>query len=186
MKLSILICNLLSRERQLRHLLDHLDVQLAPGPDVEVLVETDKGELATGTKRNKLLRKAKGDYVVFIDDDDLVAPNYVPLILEALESEPDVVGMNLIMTTNGKKAERSFHSLKFKVWSEKPYGLLNDHKVYFRNPNHLNPVKRELALKVKFPKINEAEDKDYSKRLLPLLGEEVYIAQPIYFYLHTE
>lgn len=185
MKLSILICNLLSRERQLRNLLDHLDVQYAPGPDVEVIVETDKGELSTGAKRNKLLDKAQGDYIVFIDDDDLVAPNYVSLILKALESDPDVVGINLIMTTDGEKAERSFHSIQFKEWFDRPYELVNGYKAYFRNPNHLNPVKRKFALLTRFPEITEAEDKDYSKRLFSYLenSEEVYIEQPIYFYL---
>ena len=54
---------------------------------------------------------------------------------------------------------------------------------YFRNPNHLNPVKRELALNTKFPKLDRFEDKDYSARLLKLLNTEEYIEEPIYHYL---
>ena len=187
MKFSILICSLESRYQDLLTLLDHLYVQIKGLEDeVEILIEKDDGTLSTGAKRNILLERSEGDYIAFIDDDDLVAPNYVELIMKALEQEPDVVGMNLIMTTDGQKAERSFHSLQFDHWFDHPYPLGNGYKVYFRNPNHLNPVKREYALEARFPEITMREDRDYSQKLLPLLKSEVYIEPPIYIYLFEE
>jgi glycosyltransferase involved in cell wall biosynthesis len=166
----------------LRRLLENLEKQTGH-PDVEVIICTDKGKATTGEKRNQLLRAAQGDYIAFVDDDDLVAPNYVDLILDAIQTNPDVVGMNLIMTVNGKKAERSYHSLDYKTWFDVPDPTFPGHRVYFRNPNHLNPVKREIALAVGFPDITEAEDKAYSKGIQPLLKTEVKIDQPIYYYL---
>jgi glycosyltransferase involved in cell wall biosynthesis len=185
-KLSILICTLGRRKVYFDRLLDNLKFQIKNPKDVEVLCQNDNGQLSIGQKRNRLLEKATGDYIAFIDDDDLVAPNYIDLIIKAIEQKPDVVGMNLIMTTNGSHAERSFHSIKFDSWFDLPYkvhDVYGDRKVYFRNPNHLNPVKRELALETKFPDVSMCEDADYSKRLFPLLKSEVFIEQPLYFYL---
>ena len=53
---------------------------------------------------------------------------------------------------------------------------------YYRNPNHLNPVKIEIAKKVMFPEVNFREDYDYSMRMLPHLKTEEYITGPIYTY----
>jgi glycosyltransferase involved in cell wall biosynthesis len=45
-----------------------------------------------GAARNSVLRAAKGDYVVFLDDDDLATPQMVEtLVKSALHSEADVV-----------------------------------------------------------------------------------------------
>ena len=183
MRLSILICTLDSRENTFfQRLISNLQPQVEH-PDIEVIVCKDDGKQTTGAKRNQLLQSATGDYVAFIDDDDLVAPNYVDLILDAIQTNPDVVGMNLVMTVNGKKAERSYHSLSYKTWFDLPDPTFPGHRTYFRNPNHLNPVKREIALAVGFPNITEAEDKAYSAGILPLLKTEVKIDQPIYYYL---
>ena len=43
------------------------------------------GAKTTGKKRNDLLNAAQGDYVWFIDDDDMILPNAVSLVLAALE-----------------------------------------------------------------------------------------------------
>jgi glycosyltransferase involved in cell wall biosynthesis len=150
---------------------------------VEVLVEQDDGELPIGAKRNNLLEKAEGAYIAFVDDDDLVAENYVKLVLEAVVSHPDVVGIHLIMTTNGLEPEKSYHSLEHRSWWDRP-DPENGRRIYYRNPNHLNPVKRHIAMQVKFPPSNHGEDRDYSMRLLPLLQTEVVIKEPIYFYLN--
>jgi len=180
--LSILICTLDRRKEYLDRLIRCLSAQTTS--EVEIITDHHPTD-SIGTKRDRLLSKATGEYCVFIDDDDLVAPNYIPLILKAIESKPDVVDINLIMTTDGIRAERSFHMLSIKEWSEKEDLNIAGHKFYLRYPNHLNPVKTEIAKKVGFIPISEGEDKDYSKRLQPYLRNSVYIHQPIYFYLHT-
>lgn len=155
-----------------------LDPQLTD--EVEVIVNVDDGQLSIGDKRNALLKEATGDYIAFIDDDDMVRTTYVPNILTAILTDPDCVGIEGIMTTNGSTSGRLFiHSLRYHIWFE-------DNGIYYRNPNHLSPVKRELALKTGFPGINHGEDHDYSRRLLPLLNTECYIKGPIYHYDYRE
>ena len=144
--------------------------------DVEVLVDVDGGRQKIGAKRNVLLCRASGKYVAFIDDDDLVTDSYVKNILLGLESDVDCCGMEGIITTNGRDPRKFIHSIRYGKWFE-------SNGIYYRSPNHLNPVKRELALKVKFPCINRGEDFDYSKRLFRLLKTEQYIKEPIYKYL---
>ena len=181
-ELSILICSLERRAKYLERLLAVLTLQVID--NVEVLVETDNGKFSVGQKRNLLIDKAQGKYVAYIDDDDLVEPIYIEKILEAIKTEPDVVGIHLLHFENNVLSGLTYHSLKYKHWwhekNEENPKLIN----YYRNPNHINPVKKELAAQIKFPGLNRDEDKDYSRRLLPLLKTEVYIEEPIYRYLN--
>ena len=183
---SILICSLHRRKHYLEKLWACLKPQVPSDCSLEILVETDDGEIPIGAKRNRLLERAKGKFVAFIDDDDLVVETYVAQVLDAIKNHPhvDVIGMSLIMTTNGIEPEKSFHSLQYTSWWDCP-DQETGRKKYFRNPNHLNPVRRELALQVKFPDgSSHGEDRDYSMRLLPLLKAEHNIEKPIYFYLN--
>jgi glycosyltransferase involved in cell wall biosynthesis len=177
-RLSILICSLNKRAELLARLRKVLDPQLTD--EVEVIVNVDDGQLSIGDKRNALLEAATGDYIAFVDDDDMVRTTYVKNILEAISTNPDCVGVEGVITVNGQPNGRLFiHSLQYRSWFEKD-------GVYYRNPNHLSPVKRELALQVKFPAKNHGEDHDYSKALLPFLKTEVYIKGPIYHYDYRE
>lgn len=146
-------------------------------PTVEVITD-DSMDYNIGTKRNKLLEMAKGEFIVYVDDDDLISNNYVSLVLEACKSKPDCIGINGIITTDGKDERQWFISKEYGHWHTGANG------VYYRTPNHISPVKRELALQAGFPEISFGEDAEYSNRLLPLLKSEVIIAQPIYKYLY--
>jgi len=179
MKLSILICSLKARSLQLNKLLLHLNKQQKGREHIEVITSVDDGEMKIGAKRNKLLGLAGGEYIAFIDDDDWVADNYIDLILEAIETEPDCVGINLTYTLNGKNPETAIHSLKYKEWVTRKVGTKN---FYERTPNHLNPVKKEIALRAKFPEEDHGEDHVYSNELRHILQNEVMIEAPIYFY----
>ena len=56
-------------------------------------------------------------------------------------------------------------------------------KVYYRNPNHLNVIKREIAKYVRFKDaMSYGEDADYSKRIRPYLSVQGEIEKPLYFY----
>ena len=128
-----------------------------------------------GTKRNKLLEKAKGDYVVFIDDDDHIMPNYIWSIIQACSIGNDCIGISGIITTNGKNQRQWHISKEYKTWH-------TANGIYYRTPNHISPVKRELALQAGFPEISFAEDAEYSRRLLPLLKTETIIKGNLYHY----
>ena len=195
MLLSILICHLRSREEKLKRLFECLRAQgaccnwhpypewkivgfVGTNPHVEVRIARDNGEMSIGAKRNLLLDSCvNSEYVCYHDDDDMPSQDYLSKILKALESKPDCVGFEGQLVRTGGPTSRFIHSIKYDHWYE-------ENSVYLRSPNHLNPVRRELALKVRFPDLYSAEDADYSKRLYPLLKTETFIdGGPIYQYL---
>jgi len=173
LRLSILICSLSNRKAKLNTLLDSLFKQQTP--EVEIIVAVDSGEAPTGTKRNILLTRALGQYVAFVDDDDQVSPLYVSQVLKALKTNPDCADLWGEIMRRGFR--RTFtHSIQHDGWFEKG-------GTYYRCPNHLNAVKRELAMKVRFPDVSRGEDRDYSLRLRPLLNTEGKTETVIYYYL---
>jgi glycosyltransferase involved in cell wall biosynthesis len=172
-KLSILTCTLESR-RQIFENLGRV-LKLQSNNEVEMLASLDSGERSIGVKRNELLEAAKGEYVVFVDDDDMVSPFYVASILMAIKDKPDCCGIEGIITQKNIGPKKFIHSLKFDHWFEKD-------EIYYRCPNHLNPIKREIALDVRFPDLYYKEDQDFSERLKGKLKTETFIKGPIYFY----
>jgi len=169
---SILICTLKNRENYLARLNERLRQQL--NSSVEILVNDHETD-SVGKKRNALIRHASGRYLAFIDDDDLVSDDYVARITSSLGEEPDVVGMEGVITVDGENPRTFIHSLRYNSWFEAD-------GIYYRNPNHLNPVRSALAKAVDIPDINYAEDREYSRLLLPMLKTEAYLQRPIYFY----
>lgn len=172
---SILICSLESRSDRLVKLVDFLHSSKYSGGTIEVLTEIDDGTVAVSDKRNKLLLRAQGRYIAFVDDDDHVSGDYASKILEAICSGPDCVGIEGTVPIDGKEYLFS-HSIDYAGW-------YSSGSVYYRTPNHLNPVKLDIARSVRFKAgMRFGEDADYSRRLRPRLRSEVFIHGPIYFY----
>ena len=80
--LSILISAIPSRWEMARKLFEGLT--RVADQRVEVLLLFDNKRRSVGEKRQALLDIARGEYVTFIDDDDLVAPGYVSEILSVI------------------------------------------------------------------------------------------------------
>ena len=174
MTLSILICTLPNRIGYLSQLLQILTPQRTE--DVEVLIESDNASMTTGHKRNLLLKRSTGKYVVFIDDDDMVAPTYVADILKAAESNPDAIVFNGIMTTNGRDERKWFIS--------KDYGYEAKDGAYYRYPNHIVPIRREIAMAFPFMDIRIGEDYAWATAIhnAGLIKSEVKIMKELYHY----
>lgn len=175
MKLSILICSLTSRSSQLKALLNGLHLQ-SEGKPVEILTNIDNRQKTTGRKRQELLEQSKGEYIVFIDDDDHVPHYYVDEMLKAAESGADCFAINGTMTTDGKNEVQWFISKDYSNDDVIREGKI----IYLRHTNHITGVRRDIALKAGFPNKSNAEDKWYSDRLV--LKSEYKISPPMYWY----
>ena len=176
--LSILILTVPGREEKLEKLLSILNPQVTK--DVEIVIEFDERVLSVGEKRNRALDRAQGRYICFVDDDDMVSPNYVKHILWIIgNTDVDCCALTGEITLNGGMPQKFIHSLKYKTWYEEGEGR---DKIYYRNPNHLNVVKREIARRVRFIDISTGEDADYSKRLLKHLTVQGEIDPTLYYY----
>ena len=179
---SILICTIDERQAGFQRLYSKLAQQIKTmglEDQVEILFFRDKrGEHTIGHKRNVLLHQSKGKYVNFLDDDDDVHKNYIKMIFEKLNKNPDVVSLVGLLKTGKKKTEKFVHSVKYKKYSKKG-------KTYYRPPNHLNTMKRHIAIQYLFPEINYGEDTRWAMMIAnkKLLKIESKITQPYYFYL---
>jgi glycosyltransferase involved in cell wall biosynthesis len=177
MMLSVLICTIPKREHLFKSLC-HIITDQINGSQVELL--SDGSGLTTGEKRQRLIEQAKGEYVCFIDDDDMIEPSYIQDILVAISHRPDVVGFKGWMFTNGK------NKTEWIISNSLPYedALISGRKVYLRYPNHLSPVKREIALKIGYPPITQREDYEYAKKLKQsgLIKTETFIDKNLYVY----
>lgn len=174
--LSILLPTVLERQLLFAKLHYHI-LRQAKGKPVEVIVACDNKEISIGKKRQNLLEAATGEYIVYIDDDDWVADDYVDSILGALESKPDCVGFLIRCTSGGANPRMAKASLKYKRWGENEDGF-----AHTRSPYQKTPVRRELALRAGFPDLRYAEDRAYSTKLVPLLKTEEFINKVLYHY----
>lgn len=183
MKLNILICTIPNRVNQFNLLKHHLQTQineLGAQKEVKILSKLDNKEISVGAKRQLLLEEATADYIVFIDDDDMVPYFYVEKLLSAISLAPDCIGFKILC--KGTKGVTASASLKWGDWAENVEGF-----DYVRTIYHKNPIKREIALQIGYKDMRFAEDYDYSKRLKEsgLLNHEVFIDEVMYEYRYA-
>lgn len=183
MLISVLIPSLVSRHQQLQRLLAELDRQIAGNSSIELLTHVDNKELTTGAKRQQLLERARGEYIVFIDDDDMPYRQYIRSMLAACQSGCDCVGIQGIITRDGKFPIRWRISKDYKDETIKTGNRI----VYLRHTNHITAVRRSIALQAGFPDKSNAEDSEYSRRLKEsgLLKTEYTIRGLMYHYQYS-
>lgn len=145
---------------------------------IELLIDEDNKEKSIGKKRQDLLLRAKGTWVVGIDSDDMIAKTYLRDIIIVLNAYPntDHVGFLESCSINGV-VSTSIFSIRYKNWAENIDGF-----DYIRCANPKSVIRRTKALKVGFTNIRFGEDKIFSEKVTPLLTSEIFINKPLYIY----
>lgn len=184
MRLSIII-PAYNAEPYLNSLLERLNSQISE--DVEVIVVDDGSKKPYETAyewakvirqenggvsaaRNKGLDLAKGEYVAFIDADDLVTEDYLKQIFEKLKEKPDYIYLSWETIGRGWQARVILHKIEDEF---PPDNLCVWNRVY----------KRKLIGKTRFNTAKKvAEDAEFI-RLVELTGKKkAIIEKPIYLY----
>lgn len=177
--LDVLVCTLNGREHWCDKLCEHFAPQLTD--EVNLIFDRDGGEVSIGVKRQRMLENAKAKYIAFFDDDDTPHPRYCELILKALEQDPDVVGFKIHHYLDGYLAPGIILSNTHNQVTCDP------HFGYMRHvTNHLNPVRRSMALDVGYQDSNMGEDTDYAYRFAHRFRDirEVFIDEYLYDYYY--
>lgn len=141
--LDILIVTQPSRAVFLNQLMSILAPQIR-WPIAQVTIYEGDLDLPIGDRRERIRRASIADYICFVDDDDLVAPDYVSRIHAAIDDAPapDIIGWESeVWLGRTKMAKRDLHTLAGGGWYD------TDDTCY-RDISHLNPIRRELALAV--------------------------------------
>ena len=182
--LSVLIPSIEERrDNFLSRIVGELGRQALPyGEKVEVLTLVDNREISVGEKRNRLLEMANGEHLVFIDDDDRIAPNYLDEIMGAIDTiKPlDCIVYDCICTItswNGRVSAR----LHCKYGVE--YGYTNDGRGNWTGkPAHTMVWRSEIAKRHRYPNTSAGEDIDWVRRACVDIMHQHRIDKVLYYY----
>lgn len=178
MILSILTPAIISRLYTFKLLAEEIEKQIGNLP-VEHLVFIDNKRRSVGLKRDALLRAARGKYVAYVDDDDWIRPDYVRSIVEAAESNPDVITFNQLATINNLSG-----IVEFKLGN--PNDPVNPGGTTKRNAWHVCAWRRTLAMCSHFPDLSYFEDWQFASKLCALPGlTEVHIDRVLHEYRYN-
>lgn len=147
---DINICSIRSRWESLRDLLECLASQSPDTYLVRVNVFLDNpGEHTYPAKCQALLERSKGRYVSMLDDDDMVAPDFIPCIAERTKGYrhltsiwPHYVGFGVRYTIDGVEQLPVVHSLRYNGWNRIDDGP----RVLQRDITQFNPMLRSKAV----------------------------------------
>lgn len=175
---DILILHIPHRDALLRDLLAELDRQMQPG--VGVIVYRDNLEARYPRKSRALIEASRADYTSFIDDDDMVAPDFIARVTAALEGRPDYVGFPVRWTIDGVQQVPVVHSLRYDGWRNHPDMLERD-------ITQFNPIRRDLALAGSWDHPDGADHGAdghwaYTIRQTGLCRTEAWIDKEMYYY----
>ena len=185
MKLSILTPAVWGRTTQAAQLADKIRAQIQAADlvgQVEHLVLFDDKTRTIGAKRQALLDVARGQYVVFCDDDDDVAPEYVWSIVSATKSNADVIVWRQLATVNGQESTIDFN-LRHQDEPFNPGGVTK------RNAWHVNAWKRELVAGPNgcfFGESNYGEDFVWCLQARQRVRSQATIDAVLHYYKHDE
>lgn len=183
--LSIMLPTTVCRRKTFYPLLEKLlkqIVDVGAQEKVEILIDEDGKEKSIGRKRQDLLERATGDFVVAIDSDDDISTDYMAYIWNALTKHGDAidhVGFLERCNINGELTVSIF-SHRHQKWDENKDGF--DH---IRCANPKSVIRRTKALEVGYPDLRYGEDRVFSEAVTPLLTIECFINKELYYYNHT-
>lgn len=176
---TILVATLQRRENRFATLRDELLRQTdRHGGRVRVCALWNRGQHPLGELRQHLVTYVASDYVSFVDDDDEVPSYFVDEVVKALESRPDQVGWRMQCIRDGAMLKPTYHGLRYGSWWEDDAG-------YYRDVSHLNPVRRELALRCDFRKGEPPEDVAWVDQMRGLVKSEVSVPDKIMYYYRS-
>lgn len=187
MKLSILIPTLPQRKKMFnilrKNLTSQIDFVHSTHPSlgqVEILFDSSKkflkGGLSVGAKRDALKCRATGDYLVFVDDDDMIAPNYLESILRLMESNPDIITFRSLY-----KSEHYWGIVDMNL-NHAENEQMNDSTIVKRQPFHVCPIRTSIAQQHSFPDINNAEDWGWMVKVLSDCQKQAHSDQILHQY----
>lgn len=185
MKLSVLILNVPSRFHKATAIYNKILSQIAGEAvgNVEVLMLTDNKTRSVGDKRNDLVTMARGEYLAFHDDDDDVADDYIPQLLEGTKSNADVIVFNEEATMDGGNPFIVRPGIEYQnEHSRKVNGKWIDIK---RRPWHWCAWKSSIAKTERVPDMSYGEDSLWVSRLFPKVHSQHRIDKVLRYYRYN-
>lgn len=125
------------------------------------VIHLDTNSGGAGKPRNIGIENSTGDYIAFIDADDMISEDYISEIKKKMKEKNDIIYLS---------------------WKSDKHNVVVKDKPPFWNPTVWSKVyKRDLIKDIRFKEdINFAEDKYFNDLIKPKTSS--YIEKQIYFY----
>lgn len=138
------------------------------------------GGLSIGKKRQRLVDQATGKYLLFLDDDEEIAPNYVETILRLCQQDVDVVTFRSIA-----KLDNYWAIIDMRLGHHEDEQASPDFIVH-RRPWHINAIRSEIAKRYTFQDTNYSEDSDWMNNVIYDLKTEAHTDAVLHQYNHSK
>lgn len=165
MKLSVLIPTVSPRESLLSRLLWSVTSQQG---EFEIVIHGGD-EIPMGDKLNRMFQVARGEYVVCVDDDDMLADSYMEQVLPRL-GDVDFLGYRILVLRDGAFWMEVEHRGDGHGWAS-----------HVRGVGPKCPIRREIALQVPFGNAY-TDDLAWSSKIGPLVRSFGFVDRPLYIY----
>ncbi len=183
MTLSILVPSIPSRvSRFFTPLYQKLESQVANNRDVEILAFFDNKRRSVGLKRDGLVKLAKGEYIVMVDDDDDISDSFVADILVAIQSNPgvDLITYNTQASLNGGNWFTVRYNLDYE--NQGAYRQGETWMDIQRKPFHNMVWRTSIAQSEDFADASYGEDYHWAQRLHPKVIKSANVDKVLAFY----
>ena len=188
--LSILTPTIPSRDYEFCYLSASLSIQILDLEEnhptlglVEYLFDNSKsflnGGLSIGKKRQSLVERATGKYLLFLDDDESISPNYLETIVRLCQLDCDVVTFRSIA-----KMDNYWSVIDMSLKNKEDEEATPD-RIVKRKPWHINAIRSEFAKLYEFPDTNYSEDALWMRNVLYHLESEAHTDAIIHQYNHS-
>lgn len=137
------------------------------------------GGLSIGKNREELLIRAQGEYLCYLDADDLPAPNYMESLVRMCLKGKDVVTFRNLTVTDFYWTMIDMSLEHNEDEEATPY------KIVKRKPWLVCPVRSVLAKQFQFPDINYSEDSQWMEQVLTLCKTEIHTDEILSSYRHS-
>lgn len=186
MMLSIIMITVPERSKDFKRLkkkvqdqIDYCNLIHPTLGQVEIIeVNTPKvinGGPSIGKKREMGLKQAKGEYVIWLDDDDNISPDYVEQVLRLANKGADVCTFN-----NISKFEHFWMvvvmDLKTRHDDQAKPGIIN------RRPYHVCAWRRSMIADIEFIDANKDEDTSFITEALKRAKTQVRVDNILHEY----
>lgn len=151
---------------------------------IEILINDDKrfleGGLSIGKKREELVKSATGKYLCFLDDDEVIAPNYIETLMRLCYEGNDICTFRAFVRLSNMWGLVNMSLDNLENEQLHPDGIVQ------RPPWHMCPVKSIYAKMFPFPDLNNAEDFVWMEQVLKCCHTESHSDKIVFCYNHGD
>ena len=164
------------------------DVFAKQDPRIKVIHQKNKG---LSGARNAGLLIARGDYISFVDSDDIVSNKFLEILLKVMiQQNADIVSCGRVDVYEDKIPDRfkEVKSMKYSsqtILKEKALEYLVENKIIFQTVWD-KLYKREIIHGLSFEEGKLHEDEFFTWKVLLKCKRVAYVSAPLYYYFHRK